>query len=554
MHGMAPPAKGSRREGWLTGSIKRGCSRIKRSKILEGCRRNEAACGSLDLSWRSPNWFHCAAAAGRAGNGFPYGYASVDATPLYIIASADYVTESGDASFAHQKWDSLWKAYEFLRSTYDSQGLPQNFGFGHGWVEGGPLLPVKAEFYQSGLGAQALAALSSLAHSAGKDDVSQQLAKEFAEKKQQLDQSFWSAESGSYAFALDNNNQKVIEPSVLATVPMWFGLLDHNRANSMITRLAGPDHQTDWGMRIISSHASRYDAGGYHYGSVWPLFTGWASVGEYRYHRVLPAYSNLRANALLALDGSLSHVTEVLSGDYYQPLSTSSPHQIWSSAMVISPLLRGLSGLETDATGHKVVFAPHLPADWTKFAIHHVRTGDAVLDFSYRKTLDEIMLDIQSSAPSELEFSPALSLRAQVISVEVNGRRAPFRVQISDSDQHVVVHAPLSKGKSTLRIRVRNDFGVSIASSLPPLGSSSRGLRVISESWSALHDILTLDVTGAARTEYELTIWNPGQIASVDGAELKNGKLTVRIPASGTEAYPREKILVHFRGSTTRKR
>jgi hypothetical protein len=115
------------------------------------------------------------------------------------------------------------------------------------------------------------------------------------------------------------------------------------------------------------------------------------------------------------------------------------------------------------------------------------------------------------------------------------------------------VHAPLSKGKSTLRIRVRNDFGVSVASSLPPLGSSSRGLRVISDSWSALHDILTLDVTGVARTEYELTIWNPGQIASVDAAELQNGKLTVRIPPSGTEAYPREKILIHFRGSTTRR-
>src|SRR5204863_8376027 len=72
---------------------------------------------------------------------YPYGYASADATPLYIIAANDYVTESGDAAFAREKWDSLWKAYQFLRSTYDSQGLPQNFGFGHGWVEGGPLLP-----------------------------------------------------------------------------------------------------------------------------------------------------------------------------------------------------------------------------------------------------------------------------------------------------------------------------------------------------------------------------------------------------------------------------
>src|SRR6266702_5027013 len=109
---------------------------------------------------------------------YPYGYASVDATPLYIIASADYVTESGDTAFAREKWDSLWKAYQFLRSTYDSQGLPQNFGFGHGWVEGGPLLPVKTELYQSGLGAQSLQALSNLARLLGKEDVSKQLTDE----------------------------------------------------------------------------------------------------------------------------------------------------------------------------------------------------------------------------------------------------------------------------------------------------------------------------------------------------------------------------------------
>src|SRR5947208_11217875 len=69
---------------------------------------------------------------------YPYPYASADATPLYIIAMNEYVAESGDADFARQKWESLWNAYQFLRSTYDSQGLPQNFGFGHGWVEGRP--------------------------------------------------------------------------------------------------------------------------------------------------------------------------------------------------------------------------------------------------------------------------------------------------------------------------------------------------------------------------------------------------------------------------------
>src|SRR6201999_2678615 len=168
----------------------------------------------------------------------------------------------------------------------------------------------------------------------------------------------------------------------LATVPMWFGLLDEHNAAATITQLANSDHQSDWGMRIISNRASRFSGGGYHFGSVWPLFTGWASVGEYRYHRAIPAYENLRANALLALDGSLGHVTEVLSGDVYQPLSTSSPHQIWSAAMVVSPILRGMFGLSSGAASGTIAFAPHVPANWNAFAIRGVRAGPAHVDFS----------------------------------------------------------------------------------------------------------------------------------------------------------------------------
>jgi len=61
---------------------------------------------------------------------YPYGFASADATPLFIVAMDDYVQHSGDIEFARSKWDNLEKAYNFLRSTYDAQGLPKNFGVG----------------------------------------------------------------------------------------------------------------------------------------------------------------------------------------------------------------------------------------------------------------------------------------------------------------------------------------------------------------------------------------------------------------------------------------
>jgi len=479
---------------------------------------------------------------------YPYPYVSADATPLFIIAMNDYAVQSGDVAFAREKWDNVWRAYQFLHSTYDSQGFAQNVGVGHGWVEGGPLLPVKNEYYQAGLAVEALQALSNLARLTGKDDIRQQLAAEFDRSKPALDQAFWSPETNSYAFALKADNHRANETSVLATVPMWFGLADADHADQTITQLAAEDHQSDWGMRVISRRSNVYDGSGYHFGAVWPLFTGWASVGEYRYHRPFPAYANLRANALLGADGALGHFTEVLSGDYYQSFATSSPHQIWSSAMVVSPILRGLFGLQTDAEKHQITLAPHVPADWSSFAIRNVRVAGVGVNFEYRKTSDSVVLQAKRAGTGEcwVEFSPAFSLRTQVVSVQLNGRGLPFKLQPNNSDQHLSVRFPVAAGPNTLVIHVKNDFGLALSNDLPALGSASRGLRVISESWNASRTELTMTVSGLAGSRYELGVWNPGQISNVEGAVLtKFGKLEIQMPP-GTDSYLQQKIVMHF--------
>src|SRR5262249_55941636 len=143
-----------------------------------------------------------------------YGFASVDVMFLFIIAMNDYATTSGDIAFVKEEWQALWKAYEFLKSTYDAQGLPRNFGIGHGWIEGGPLLPVETELYQSGLGAEALRALSHLAGLAGKDDIRIQLEQEFTRQKQLVNRAFWSEEKNAFVFALDRNSKRVEIPTV----------------------------------------------------------------------------------------------------------------------------------------------------------------------------------------------------------------------------------------------------------------------------------------------------------------------------------------------------
>jgi hypothetical protein len=271
-------------------------------------------------------------------------------------------------------------------------------------------------------------------------------------------------------------------------------------------------------------------------------------VGEYRYHREFPAYSNLRANALLGVDGSLGHFTEVLSGDYYQSFSTGSPHQIWSSAMVVSPILRGMFGLQIDAERRQITLSPHVPADWTSFTIRNVRLAGIGVDFRYRKTADSVVLEIKRSGSGDcwVEFSPSFSLRTQVVKVELNGRAVPFKLQPNGNDQHVLVRFPIADGLSTLVIHVKNDFGLALTNELPPLGSTSHGLRILSEAWNASKTELSLQVSGLAGIPYELSVWNPGQITSVEGAVLsKPGKLEIQIPP-GSDSYLQQKIVIHF--------
>jgi len=101
-----------------------------------------------------------------------------------------------------------------------------------------------------------------------------------------------------------------------------------------------------------------------------------------------------------------------------------------------------------------------------------------------------------------------------------------------------------------LRILTTNDFGFSVDSGLPTLGSESRGLRVVSETWSASRDKLTLEVSGVAGGEYELEVWNAGLIQKVEGAEFgrKPGWITlwIHMPPSDSDLYSHTKVVIHL--------
>ncbi|HWW76883.1 MAG TPA: GH116 family glycosyl hydrolase, partial [Pyrinomonadaceae bacterium] len=133
---------------------------------------------------------------------YPYPWASADATPLYVIATADYVRATGDLKFLQANWESVLKAYRFTKATdTDGNGLVENTNFGHGWVEGGSLYPPHEEIYMQGLWVAALRDVEELA-SLMKDERLEHEAGESADRTvEAIEKTYWLADRGFYAFA-----------------------------------------------------------------------------------------------------------------------------------------------------------------------------------------------------------------------------------------------------------------------------------------------------------------------------------------------------------------
>ena len=415
---------------------------------------------------------------------------------------------------------------------------------GHGWIEGGPLLPVRTEFYQAGLYVEAVRSMAALARRSGDNGLAATLEQEFQTKKQSLNKFFSLPKSKSWAFAIGRDGRPVDQPSVLATVPMWFGLAEEERSREMIRELADDPHSTDWGVRIISARSPQYNPAGYHFGSVWPLFTGGASVGEYRYHAADAGYANLKRNSWLALDGAGGNTTEVLSGDVYSPLSTASSHQTWSAAMVISPLLRGLFGLEANALDRRIGFVPHLPADWVHFEIRNVPLAEGKVDFCLPSgMMAEATLHIQNrgTAPFQLTFAPAFAPVTELTGAEFNGTAVNCPREQSGGDWHARCSVTAGPGASTLTMRFRNSFGYSLAVPAPRLRESSSAAKLVSADWDG-PGRLRLQVSGRPGTAQRIELFGSARVAEAAGAQLSPDSrfLGFEIPGQGSEAVHHE--------------
>ena len=322
----------------------------------------------------------------------PYFYAAADATPLLVMAMADYVRASGDIDYLKKNWDAVQKAYRFTRvHDSDGDGIYENTE-GTGWVESWPPGMPHQEIYLAALDQQSAQAMADLAVLANDKVLAAAAQKTASDIRGKLESEYFEPQRTFYAFSRNMNGTLDHTASIYPAVAWWDGQLSLPHAGAMLTRWASDEFSTDWGTRDISPKTPFYDPISYHQGSVWPLFTGWVSLAEYRAGRSLSGYSHLMQNAGLTWIQDLGSVTELLSGEFFQPLGRSSSHQLWSSAMVITPLLRGLFGLDWNTPNHTLQVAPALPAEWNRAAIHNVPFGNGHLDLTIERKNGDLLI------------------------------------------------------------------------------------------------------------------------------------------------------------------
>ena len=305
---------------------------------------------------------------------FPYMYAAADATPLFLLATLDYVRHSGDTAFLTAHRDAIEKAWKFETDPAhdtDHDGIYDN-SQGTGWVESWPGGMPHQEVYLALLDQQASNAYAEIERILGNQAESDAAGTRARDIAARIETEYYDSQKGCYAFATNpagTPNSPVDRTTTVYPALAWWSSstsvkppLAHG--DDCLKQFAAHPLNTDWGLRDLSNEEKIYDGMSYHQGSVWPLFTGWAALAEYRGNQPLAGYQMLMENAHLTWAQDLGAATELLSGDFFVPFGRSTTHQLWSSAMVIIPTLRGLFGIDIDAQTKTITVNPHLPANW----------------------------------------------------------------------------------------------------------------------------------------------------------------------------------------------
>ncbi len=459
-------------------------------------------------------------------------YDAADATPLYIILAGNYLRWTGDVEFFKHSWKNIKSAMEFLFSTdTDGDHLIENTNVGHGWVEGGSLYGAHTTFYLAGCWAEALNQASFIVRELGYSNEADYYLHEYELVRKKINEEFWNTNDQFFYYGKFKDGTFNPEKTVLPAVPLYFQLADKEKAYKVIDTYAENGFTSDWGVRILSEQSPLFNPRGYHYGSVWPLFTGWTALAEYKYGNYLQGFSHIMNNLLVYKNWSLGYIEEVLNGAEYLP-SGVCPHQCWSETMVLQPIYEGMLGLNPSAQENKLSISPRFPFDWDFVEVENIKIGQHTLNFEFNRQATHSIYHFIHNGDNSLliDFNPAFPPGTVIQKVLVDGQEVPFD---SSSERQSIVLKIKFKISSSSKVEIYHNGGISVIPSIayPIAGESSNGFRILSAKLSGNEYVI--EVQSKPKQNEESKIYSPiEQIKSVENAELagyENNIYTIKV-------------------------
>ncbi|MCK4447562.1 MAG: hypothetical protein KAW56_10835 [Candidatus Marinimicrobia bacterium] len=459
---------------------------------------------------------------------------AADATPLYIILAAHYLRASGDIEFVKKSWHHIKKAIDFLYST-DTDGdlLIENTNVGHGWVEGGKLWGANSTFYLSGLWTQALKDAAYIASLLKKEKLSEKYSIDAIQIEKILNTDFWNESTQFYNYGKFSNGKFNPEKTILPAVVMYYNLLDDEKVDLVLDDYAENGFSSDWGVRILSSESLLFNPRGYHEGSVWPLFTGWTALAEYRYGNSTQGFMHIMNNLYIKNHWALGYVEEVMNGAVYKP-SGVCPHQCWSETNILHPAITGMIGWKPDAPAKSAELSPRFPWHWNKVKINNLHAGKTVLQLQMErtKTSTNYEFDLSKGPNIKLHFKPEIPDGMIIQEAKLNAGT----IEVNPYTKRGLLAEPISFIlKDHIEITFYHHGGIGMIPLMPqPMpGESSKGYRIIDTTLEGKRYIVELQGKANTIGTFEIMIFDQS-VKSVKGAQIKslseNGVMKLEVP------------------------
>ncbi|HDL17720.1 MAG TPA: hypothetical protein ENH29_01555 [Bacteroidetes bacterium] len=363
---------------------------------------------------------------------YPYAYYHAETTPFFLVAVDDYVRHSGDVRFVRDNWTAVKKAFDYcLSADSNRDGLMDNVTAGLGAVELGDLRKAQTEvdIYLASVWIKALDAMKRLSELKGDKKMSRQCASRFDKAKQALNKKFWRADKQMLSFSVMTDGSTIDDKTTWQAVPLCFDLIPADRADAVMKMYEQPDMATGWGVHFLAKSSPKYRYWGYNTGAVWPFTTMFVIWGGFRTGHADFARQQWENVANLTFTQQLGAISELFSGDRFQPIEAAVPHQLFSSTPVVVGFTRGIMGLEPDVPRHILRFEPNWPRDWTEAEIDNIPFGENKITLKHVHNRNEIKLTWvkNTNFTLQLDISYALSAGESVSGVEVNGSRIEFK-------------------------------------------------------------------------------------------------------------------------------